>query len=110
MSIISTWAPARQTIVGFTFSNPGIVTTQEPHGYYSGLYVRLTIPVIQLITNNRIFLITVLSPTTFSLNVDTTNFEIPMSFAGQSPQVIPVGEISEILDNAERNTLTPIGG
>lgn len=107
---ISTWSPARQEIVAFTFANPGVVTTAQPHGYHDGLYVRISIPgKFSIPYNNTVFLITVLSPTTFSLNADTTNYDNVMA-SPQVPQVIPIGEIGQTLLNLERNTLTPIGG
>lgn len=58
-------------------ANPGVVTTAVNHGYSNGLYVRLVIPqgfgMSQ--ANGNVYLITVLSPTTFSLNADTSNFD-----------------------------------
>lgn len=96
--------PGAQLIAGFTFSNPGIITTAQPHNYKDGLLIRLTLPGLQDSHNNQIFRITVLSPTTFSLNADTSNFPvIPPSMLVQVPQVIPVGEVAETLQNALHN-------
>lgn len=59
----------------------------------------------------NIYLITVLSPTTFSLNSNTSDFDSFIAITDpQAPQAIPVGEISSTLVNAEQNTLTPYGG
>jgi hypothetical protein len=61
--------------------------------------------------NNQIYLITVLSPTTFSINSNTETFDAFIAVTiPQAPQVIPVGEIALTLDMAEKNTLTPYGG
>ncbi len=53
---------------------------------------------------NQIYQIVVLSPTTFAVNTDTSNF---IAFNGseqsQTPQVIPVGEISSTLKEAVIN-------
>lgn len=88
----------------------------QPHGYKPGLYVRIDMqpkPALFGMTqvSGQVYLITPLSPTTFSLNADTSNFDafIPITMP-QAPQVIPVGEVAFTLKNAEMNTLTPVGG
>jgi len=61
--------------------------------------------------NGQIYLITVLSPNTFSLNSDTSNFDSFIALTNpQSPQVIPMAEVATTLQNAVQNTLTPYGG
>jgi hypothetical protein len=61
--------------------------------------------------NNQIYLINVLSPNTFSLNSDTSNFDSFIALTvPQAPQVIPVAEVATTLLAAEKNTLTPYGG
>jgi hypothetical protein len=48
--------------------------------------------------------ITVLSPTTFDINEDTTNFDtFAILSASQVPQVIPVGEVTNTLAMAIDN-------
>lgn len=112
----STWAPQARIIINITQANPGVVTTSQSHGYLDGLYVRLDLspnPSIFGMTqvNQKVYLITVIDTTSFSIGEDTSSFDafIPLTDP-QSPQAIPVGEIASTLDNAERNTLTPIGG
>lgn len=113
---ISTWAPSSYIITNITQANPGVVTTNQPHGYLDGLYVRIDMQpkpslfgMVQV--SGNVYLITVLSPTTFSINVDTSNFDPFIAITTpQAPQVIPVGEVANTLRNAEMNTLTPIGG
>ena len=110
---IPTWGPLPQVITAITNANPGVVTTAEDHGYQSGLYVRFYFPVNfgmpQL--NGNVYVIQVLSPTTFSIDQNTLGFQ-PFSILTnkQTPQVVPVAEISSILTMAEKNTLTPTGG
>lgn len=100
------FTPAAQIITSITQADPGVVTTQNPHHYSDGLYVRLVIPKEDGMeeANNQTYLITVLSPTTFSLNTNTSNFTsfAPISLQ-QSAQVIPGGEVALTLLNAERN-------
>jgi hypothetical protein len=110
---ISTWRPVERIVSAITQANPGVVTTTTAHGYLSGLYIRFFFPanfgMMQL--NGNVYLITVLSPTTFSIDTDTTNFDaFTTAVTTQSPQVIPVGEVALTLANAEENTLTPVGG
>jgi hypothetical protein len=113
---ISTWSPISYVITNITQANPGVVTTAQPHGYNPGLYVRIDMqpdPALFGMTqvNNNVYLITILSPTTFSLNADTSNFDaFTYTTIPQAAQVIPVGEVALSLLNAEKNTLTPYGG
>jgi hypothetical protein len=113
---ISTWFPVSKIITGITQANPGVVTTSQPHGYLNGLYVRIDMqpnPALFGMTqvNGNVYLISVLSNTTFSLNADTSKYD---SFIAktvpQAPQVVPVGEVAFTLSSAERNTLIPYGG
>lgn len=110
---ISTWTPLRQTIANITQANPGVVTTDDDHGYYDGLFVRFQFfsdcGMDQL--NDNQYLIEVLSDTTFSIDVNTSSFDaFTLVNSSQSPQCIPVGELATTLANVERNTLIPTGG
>lgn len=113
---ISTWSPISYVITNITQANPGVVTTAQPHGYMPGLYVRIDMqpdPSIFGMTqvSGNVYLISILSPTTFSLNADTSNFDTFIYTTDpQAAQVIPVGEVAFTLKNAEMNTLTPYGG
>lgn len=113
---ISTWSPTSQIITGITNANPGVVTTAQSHGFLDGLYVRIDMqpePALFGMTqvNGQVYLITVLSDTTFSLNSDTSNFDSFIAITDpQSPQAIPVGEVATTLANREKNTLTPFAG
>ena len=80
-----TFTPARVSISGITNANPAVVTTGEVHNYLTGYVVRLHVPQAYGLTqlNQQALSITVVSPTTFSLqytqvpvakNVDSRNF------------------------------------
>lgn len=94
MTISNFFLPNRQTIAAITRANPGVVTTTQSHGYSTGLFVRLVLPAdfgMQQV-DNQIYEITVLSPTTFAINQNTTTFDaFVISTTIQTPQVIPVG-------------------
>jgi hypothetical protein len=110
---IPLWQPNYGIISSITNANPGVVTTASPNGYYSGLIVQFFFGPLfgmqQLIGN--IYTIVVLSPTTFSINQNTTAFDaFTIGTTLQVPQVVPVGEIASTLKNVERNLLIPIGG
>lgn len=111
MTISNFFVPNRQDISSITNANPAVVTTTQNHGYQAGLYIRLVYPVTfgmeQLI--DQVFLATILSPDSFSIPIDTTTFEPYNSATSfQVGQVIPVGEISSTLANAEKNNYTII--
>jgi hypothetical protein len=97
---ISTWFPVAATIANITNASPGVVTTTADHGYLDGLYVRLNISSFGMSqVNGNVYLITVLSPTTFSIGIDTTSFEpfVPASsnaisaITNANPMVVTVG-------------------
>lgn len=110
MTIYNFFVPNRQNIASITNANPGVVTTTQPHGYHDNLYVRLYYPVKFGMTQllGQQLLIKVLSPTTFSIGVNTTSFD-PFVIAStkQTPQVIPIGETAiNTLINAVKNNNT----
>lgn len=91
--------PARRLIASITNANPAVVTTTFPHQYKDGTIVRLDIPPADGMqqANEMTGTIVVLSPTTFAIDIDTTNFEpfaIPSSPAPTIQVcafVVPVG-------------------
>lgn len=110
---ISTWSPYRNTIASISTSNPGVVTTSGPHGYQTGLSVRLVfpddfgMPEVQ----NQLFEILVLTPISFSIGVDTSNYApFALGSSLQVPQVSPVSEDAFSLSQAEHNTLNVTPG
>lgn len=112
----STWAPQSSIITNITQANPGVVTTSQPHGFLDGLYVRIDMqpqPSLFGMTqvSGKVYLITVLSDSTFSIDTDTTNYDAFVALTDpQAPQAIPVAEVASTLRNSQKNTLTPYGG
>jgi hypothetical protein len=105
-SIANFFVPNRQQISAITRANPGVVTTTQAHGYATGLFVRFYFPINfgMMQVNGNVYQITVLSPTTFAIDADTTNFDtFAITSTVQVPEVIPVGEVSNILSMAVDN-------
>ena len=115
--------PNQQAISAISQSLPVIITTYNPHNYKNGLVVRVFVPsnkeyfpfkanvnylgIPQI--NGLLGEVTVLSPTTFSLPIDSSSFDTytpgigfpeDNEFVGQ---VIPVGEIALTLTSATVN-------
>lgn len=117
--------PAMRIIAAITNSNPATVTTTFSHQYLDGTIVRLDIPVAcgmqqlsGLIPGSstksvNTYPIFVTSPTTFTIPVDTTNFDpfaipaMPGPHVNTCAMVVPVGEISATLKAATINILNP---
>ena len=100
---------AENTLVTTTFDgiNPG------KHQYSTGLIVRLFIPYgFGMVQANELYApITVVNDTQFTMPIDTTNFDAfvvpayqPGAF-GTPAQVIPTGEVNDILTEATQNVL-----
>lgn len=105
-SIANYFVPNRQQVSSITRANPAVVTTTQSHGYLSGLFIRFYFPINFGMTqvNGNVYEITVLSPTTFSIPVDSTNFDsFSILSTSQVPEVIPVAENALSLAQAERN-------
>ena len=68
--------PAMRLIDSITNANPAVVTTTFDHQYLDGTIVRLDIPPADGMqqANGLFGSIVVLSPTTFSIAIDTTSF------------------------------------
>lgn len=104
--------PAMRVISSITQSKPVIVTTTFDHNYVTGEIVRLVIPLgfgMQQI-NQMTGPITVTGSTTFTMTVDSTNYDpfiAPSQFPenSQYAQVIPIGERAEQLNAAVQNVL-----
>lgn len=104
--------PAARVITAITKANPASVTTSFDHNYVTGTIIRLFIPagfgMVQ--ANNLEGSIIVTSDTTFTIDIDTTNFDtfaaaatFPQSY--QYAQCIPTGEINSILSASTFNVL-----
>lgn len=101
--------PAMRIITAITNSNPAVVTTSFNHQYISGTIVRLDIPIgFGMQQMNQLYApIVVLSPTTFSIAIDSTQFDAFVVPGGnlQYAQSVAIGEISQILTAAVQNVL-----
>lgn len=104
--VVAVFVPMIALISNISNANPAVVTTTANNNYLPGLYVRITIPYTGCMDQlaGTIWPITILSPTTFSIPVNTTNY-IP--FVDLSPvqqaQVVPVSEYTGTLVNAVDN-------
>lgn len=103
------YQPAMRQITAITQTNPVVVTTSFDHDYFNGDVIRIVIPIDQGMRqlNHQYAAITVLSPTTFSMPIDATNFEaltIPAN-ARQAPQTVSVGVANSTTWNSTYNTL-----
>jgi hypothetical protein len=100
------YTPAMRLISALTNGYPATVTTTFDHGYVTGTIVRLFIPKpCKMVQANQLSgTITVTGPTTFTIDIDTTNFDVffkPPDVTvnphdDTCAQVMPIGEISSI--------------
>jgi hypothetical protein len=103
------YQPAMRIITNITNAYPATVTTSFAHQYSTGLVVRLVLPpgwgMVQ--ANQLSSDITVTSSTTFTINLDTTLFNIFTTPASptQYAQSIPIGEINSTVYLATANVL-----
>jgi hypothetical protein len=92
-------------VTNVTQARPPVVTTSVNHGYTSGEAIRMVIPkpfgMTQL--TNRIFVIEVLSPVTFSLYVTLVPEEVPMDTTKFDPFVLATGLQPQVA------SVTPVG-
>jgi len=110
------YMPAMREIAAITNAFPAVVTTTFDHGYISGSICRLYIPLyFGMQQANRLKgSIIVLSPTTFSISVDTTlmdPFSIPPLQPGSiwtPAQIVPIGEDTDTFDSSFENILIPL--
>ena len=125
------YVPALRDIYAITNAFPALVTTAYtggtaavngtmpgPHGYQSGLIVRLVIPPFfgmeapQTINGSQ-GVITVVDANSFTISLDTTNWgtfvtpPLNPGHSGSPAQVIPVGEVTSQLTQSFHNQLPP---
>jgi hypothetical protein len=103
---------AMRIISDITNASPAIVTTTFNHQYETGMIVRLWIPDgYGMVQANRLYgSIIVTGDTTFTIDIDTTNFEAyttPSTYPQnrQYAQVVPIGEVTSLLTSATKNAL-----
>jgi len=116
------YQPAMRNILSITQDTSCLITTTfdgvNPgnHLYITGVILRLYIPDGFGMTqaNYLTSAITVVSPSTFTMNINTLNFDpfvIPNANPGHygtPAQCVPVGEITSSLLSAEQNVLLPV--
>jgi hypothetical protein len=104
-----------QLILTMTNSNPVVITTDRAHGYVAGLIVKIVIPSTSRTApfrppfiplgmpemDGQVGQITILSPTSFSLPVDSTKFtpyaiSLPPADSPFVGQVIPIAQQANI--------------
>lgn len=108
-----TFQPAMRLISAITNANPAQVTTTFDHDYVTGIIVRLEIPraVGMHQANGLTGTITVTGTATFTVDIDTTDFDVFAIPGSPSPhdntcaQVIPIGEDNSLLRAATQNIL-----
>lgn len=101
--------PAMRIVTDITNAEEAEVTTSFDHDYIDGTIVRFHVPITYgMYQIDKLFSpITVTSATTFTVAIDTRNFDVfavpgsPTQYA----QVTAIGEINEILEAAEQNVL-----
>lgn len=105
--------PAMRVITGITNANPVSITTSFAHQYQTGLIVRINMPPDwgMNMLNQAYAPITVTSPTTFTMPIDTTTFApflTPPLNPGHNwtaPQCVPIGSVSSDIYLATQNVL-----
>lgn len=104
------YQPSMRIVTNITNASPAIVTTSFDHDYISGLIMRLDIPLEYGMqqANGQKGEITVLSPTTFSITIDTTYYDpfVNQPTGPQYAQVVNVGERNSQLTGAVQNVQT----
>ena len=90
--------PSRRTISNITQAAAGVVTTLVDHSLTTGQQVRINVPDVCGMTqlNGHLVTVTVVNASTFSINVDTTNytaFAFPTAAIApcQYAEMVPVG-------------------
>ena len=102
--------PAMRIVTAISQSNPAIVTTSFAHQYVNGTIVRLDIPLANGMPQisgvpypGQTFPITVTGTDTFSVPIDSTNFQPYVDV--ECCCVVPTGEINSQFTAATRNVL-----
>ena len=116
MSSLTVEFPSAVDITNITNANPAVVTTVSPHGYQPGIFITIFIPYRNSMPQimKKSYLATILSPTTFSVPVDSTNFtpftlgpfNLALGVYYQTAQAVPTAEFATTLANAQ-NVIGP---
>ena len=108
-----TFQRAMRLIDDITNAEQALVATTFDHNYETGDIVRIYVPngwgMVQI--NQLVGTIVVTGDTTFTIDIDTTTFDIfsvppdPSPFIIACPMVVPVGEVNSKLTSATQNVL-----
>lgn len=103
---LAAFFPQTYPIAAITRGNPTIIQTTVNHNYLSGNIIKIYLPttsnnIKQL--NGQFGLATILSPNTFSLPIDSTNYYPYVYNAAAPAQSVPIAEINQTLQNAVDN-------
>lgn len=105
------YQPAMRVIAAISNSFPVTITTTFNHQYVNGLIVRIDVPTglgMQQL-NQQFGPITVTGNTTFTIPIDTTNYDVfmvPVANSGyQDAQSVPIGEVASMISAATQNVL-----
>ena len=106
--------PSMRVVTNITNAAIAMVTTNIPHQYIVGLVVRIDMPIgtgMPQINQQFGTILTIPSPTTFTISIDTTLYDpfigspgYPPAYSGD-PQCVPFAEDNSILTGAVRNVL-----
>ena len=104
------YQPAMRLISSITQANPVVIETSFAHDYVTGLIIRINVPAYYGMRqiDKHVGKITVLSPTTFSMDLDTSKYDpfaVPASppYYNQTATCVPVGNVLNVYDVAVRN-------
>lgn len=108
-----TFQPAMRIISAITNANPMEVTTTFDHDFVSGTIVRLVIPPADGMQQvaNIVGAITVTGATTFTMDIDSSLFDVFAIPADPDPHlqicalVLPIGELNSQLSASTVNVL-----
>lgn len=115
-----TYQPAMRLVTNITNAFPAVVTTSFAHQYLSGTQIRLDVPFANGMyqMDQQFGPITVLSPTTFSIPIDSTQFDVFVIPSNPIPSIpsnpisnyseaccVPIGELNSQLTAAVQNVL-----
>jgi len=108
-----TFQRAMRLVNDITNANQAVVTTTFAHDYETGDIVRLMVPAAYGMNqiNQLKGTVTVTGETTFSINIDSTQFDAfttppdPSPLVRSCAHVVPVGEINSKLTSATQNVL-----
>ena len=109
-STLAQFIPYSNVITGITNEITPTITTQAPHGYNLGGFVRLNIPKgfgMPEVNGRQTVILSIPTTSTFVCDLDTsllTPFAIPGT-AKQVAQVIPIGELTQTLQSSKRNVM-----